>query len=271
MPLAVAALIASCSLLAAPAVGPQPAIVSAAAVSARATTMVLDDEAVYTKLAETVTPALVSVKFVMDFDGGFGASESEESEVHGVMVREDGIVMVSSAMMFGYEGMGFEVRPRDIKIKVGDDTEGVAAEVIIRDRERDLAWLKITEPGETKFAAVSFDGGAPVGLGAGVLQVMKLDSYFDKAAYIIEGKVASVVRKPRDLFVASGEVSIGLPVFDRSGTVVGFGVLQLPEQAEMAAMQNSLSAQLVFAHTVLPAADVAGATAAALASLEDEE
>ena len=245
-----------------------PAAIEAPAPAAR---VVSSSEATYAKLAKDVAPAIVNIKFVMDFDSGFGGEESEESEVHGVMIREDGIVLVSSAMMFGYEGMGFEIRPREIKVLVGEDTEGLDATVIIRDRERDLAWLRIAPKAEQKFAAVAFAGGSSVNLGAEVLQVMKLDKYFDRAAYIVEGKVAAIVSKPRSLFVASGNVTVGLPVFASDGAVVGFGVLQLPEQDEMMAMQNSMTGQLVFAHTVLPAADVAAATNRALADLDNDE
>lgn len=225
----------------------------------------------YAAVAAAATPAIVNIKFVMHYDAG-GGDQSEESEVHGVIIDPAGIVLISSASMFGYEGMGVQVRPQDIKILVGDDTAGLDAEVLMRDRERDLAWLRITDEVAEPLASINFAEGAKATLGQTMLQVWKLDKFFDLAPYVSAGKVASIVSKPRDLFIASGEISMGLPVFDESGRPLGFGVLQLPTEEELSAMGGSnMYTNMIFARTILPASAVHEATKQALAALDDGE
>jgi len=228
-----------------------------------------NDGGVYESVAESVAPAIVAVKFVMAMEG---AGENQDNEIHGVLIDPSGIVLVSSASMFGVEGMGMSIRPQEIKILVGDDTAGLEAEVLVRDRERDLAWLRITEEIESPLPAIDFAAGAEASLGQTLLQVWKLDKFFDRAPYVSEGKVASRVSKPRTLFIASGEITIGLPVVNVDGAPLGFGVLQLPTQEEMAAMSGSnMYSRMIFARTILPAAEVAEATAQALATLDEDE
>jgi hypothetical protein len=245
------------------------ALVSPAPVTpAPAPALAIDDGGVYASVAESVAPAIVAVKFVMAMDGG----ENQDNEIHGVLIDPAGIVLVSSASMFGVEGMGMSIRPQEIKILVGDDTAGLEAEVLVRDRERDLAWLRITEEVESPLPAIDFAAGAEATLGQTVLQVWKLDKFFDRAPYISEGRVAAQVSKPRNLFIASGEITIGLPVVNVEGSPLGFGVLQLPTQEEMAAMSGSnMYSRMIFARTILPAAEVAEATTQALATLDEDE
>jgi hypothetical protein len=245
------------------------ALVSPASVAAPGPAPAIDEGGVYASVAESVAPAIVAVKFVMSMEG---AGENQDNEIHGVLIDPAGIVLVSSASMFGVEGMGMSIRPQEIKILVGDDTTGLEAEVLVRDRERDLAWLRITEEVESPLPAIDFAAGSEATLGQTVLQVWKLDKFFDRAPYVSEGTVASRVSKPRNLFIASGEITIGLPVVNVEGSPLGFGVLQLPTQEEMAAMSGSnMYSRMIFARTILPAAEVAQATAQALATLDEDE
>jgi hypothetical protein len=247
---------------------PTPAPAAPAAVIAAATP---EDD--YAALAEKVAPAIVGIHYVMAVEGG-GADfdQSQENEIHGVLIDPKGIVLISSAAMFGYEGMGVQIRPQEIKILIGDDTQGKAAEVVVRDRERDLAWLRITDDLDGPLPAVDFENAADARPGQTVLQVWKLDKLFDRAPYISAGTVAAVVAKPRDLFIGSGEITMGLPVFSPDGKTLGFCVLQLPTQEEIAAMSSSnMYSNMIFARTVLPARTVQAATTQALAVPDDEE
>jgi len=227
----------------------------------------------YALVAAAAAPAIVNIHFVMRFDaGGGGGEQSQENEVHGVLIDPSGIVLISSASMFGYEGLGVQITPQEIKVMVGPDTAGLDAEVLMRDRERDLAWLRITAEVEEPLPSINFAEGTKATLGQKLLQVWKLDKFFDLAPYVTAGRVGAVVTKPRELFIANGEIAIGLPVFDEAGHPLGFSVLQLPTEEEMSAMSgsNPYAAQL-FARTVLPAEAVHAATEQALAALEGDE
>lgn len=225
----------------------------------------------YAAIVEKVAPAMVTVKFVMAYEGN---DDTEEQEIDGLVIDPRGVVLISSAMMFGPEYLGVPARPREIKIIPQGQTEGLDAEVLVRDRELDLAWLRITaESDEPRdMPSVSFKNETKPRLGQPVVQIWKLDKYFDRTPYVSEGRVAAIVSKPRDLFIASGEITIGLPVFDLRGEVMGFGVLQLPDEEEMSAMTTTNPySRMIFTRTMLPAAKVAAATEQAMATLEDED
>lgn len=229
------------------------------------------DDHGYAALVEKVAPAMVLVKYVMSYDG---EDDTEEEEMDGLVIDPSGVVLISSAMMFGPEYLGVSARPREIKVILPGETEGLVAEVIVRDRELDLVWLRIITPDSSEprtFKHVSFKNDAKPSLGQEVLQVWKLDKFYDRAPYVSSARVAATVTKPRELFIASGEVTIGLPVFDTSGNVLGFGVLQLPDEEEMSAMTGTNPySRMIFTRTMLPASRVATATETALATLEED-
>ncbi|KAA0216214.1 MAG: hypothetical protein DYG94_05775 [Leptolyngbya sp. PLA3] len=231
-----------------------------------------DDDHAYAALVEKVAPAMVTVKFVMAYEN---EDDTTEEEIDGLTIDPSGVVLVSSAMMFGPEYLGVAARPREIKIILPGQAESMDAEVIVRDRELDLVWLRIIVAESDKprtFKHVSFKSDAKPALGQEILQVWKLDKFYDRAPYVSSARVAAMVTKPRELFIASGEVTIGLPVFDTSGTVLGFGVLQLPDKEEMDAMTSTNPySRMIFTRTMLPASRVATATETALATQEDED
>lgn len=230
------------------------------------------DDRGYAALVEKVAPAMVTVKFVMAFEG---QDDTEEEEIDGLTIDPSGVVLVSSAMMFGPEYLGVAARPREIKIILPGETQALDAQVIVRDRELDLVWLRIivTESDKPRtFKHVSFRNDAKPLLGQEILQVWKLDKFYDRAPYVSSARVAAKVTKPRELFIASGEVTIGLPVFDTAGNVLGFGVLQLPDEEEMNAMASTNPySRMIFTRTMLPASRVAAATEQALATPENDD
>lgn len=255
---------ALCGVLSLSTPAPAAGLVAAAEVTAQ------PEARPYASIVDKVAPAMVTVKFVMAIDG---EDDSEEEEIDGLVIDPEGIVLVSSAMMFGPEYLGVSLRPREIKIILPGETEGLDAEVVVRDRELDLAWLRITAPTEEprKLPSISFKNDTKPTLGQPLVQVWKLDKFYDRAPYVSEGRVASIVSKPRDLFIAGGEITIGLPVFDLNGNAMGFGILQLPDEDEMSAMASSNPyTRAIFTRTMLPAAKVASATETALATIEDD-
>ena len=105
-----------------------------------------DEAGEYAKLLSDTTPALVTVKFVLKIEGQMGKRESE-TEITGLMVDPTGLVLCANSKLglprimrsFG------SATPTDIKILIGDDTEGLEAKVMARDTELDLAWVKIKD------------------------------------------------------------------------------------------------------------------------------
>lgn len=248
----------------------------------------------YKSLLERRAPVLVTVKFVLKTSmggmmGGMGDQESE-SEVTGVMIDPNGLVLCSDTQLGGFMKMlakmmpmmggNVSATPTDIKVLVGDDTEGRKAELVARDSELDLAWIRIKDAGDAKFDYLDLTKGASVSVGQRVVAVRRMGKYFGRAATVIEGRIAGTTKKPRDLYIPSIEFAMaqGLPIYTESGKLVGFTITQAPDADDsaggfnpMAMLGQMSSMQEMMAGLILPAASAAKATKRALASVKEEE
>ncbi len=234
-----------------------------------------DEMAEYAKILSETSPSLVTVKFVLKMEGQFGKRESE-TEITGLMVDPTGLVLCANSklgMPRFLRGYG-SATPTDLKVLIGEDTEGLEAKVLARDTELDLAWVKIKEPGEKKFAALDFEKSASVKPGERLLTIRRMAKFFDRAATVSEGRMAGRTSKPRDLLIPGGGIDVepGQAVFTAQGGFVGIVVMQLPDMEEMESnpmafmgMRSDLLNGLI-----LPAAEIVKATARAKESKGEE-
>lgn len=235
-----------------------------------------DEAGEYANLLSETTPALVTVKFVLKMEGQFGKRETE-TEITGLVVDPSGLVLCANSKL----GLPRIMRslgsatPTDIKVLIGEDTEGLEAKVLARDTELDLAWVKIKEPGDKKFAALDLGKSALVNPGERILTIRRMAKFFDRATTISEGRLAGRTSKPRDLLVPGGGIDVepGQPIFTPDGRIVGLVVMQLPDMEEMESnpmafmgMRNDILNGLI-----LPIGEVAKATARAKERPEEEE
>ncbi|MDX2146127.1 MAG: serine protease [Planctomycetota bacterium] len=244
---AMLSVIASCAALAAPGVAQAQGPAGGASAGSHA--------AEYKALIEKHAGAIVSVRFVMSF-----APEYEpEMETNGVMVDPSGLVLVSNTLMGGFASqaaarMGRPApTPKELKVILEDEPEGVEARLVARDTELDLAWVQIKEPGDRKFASLDLAASATPSIGDRTLSVWRMGKFFDRAPTVTENRIMGEAKKPRPLYVGFG-ASYGAPVFTANGQFIGVGVLQQPdsEEEQMDAGDR--------AFMILPAAQVASAT-----------
>lgn len=215
-------------------------------------TALCDDqvEAEYQHLLDTYAPTLVTIKFVQKTQGRFGEFEGE-NEINGVMIEPTGLVLCSNLMLGGSasrRGGGRSV-PSEIKVLIGDDTQGLDAKFVARDTELDLAWLQIKDPGERKFASLDLaaatkDAVTPR-LGQRLLTLGVMGRYFGQEVLVSEGFVAGRTHKPRELYVLRGSVDTdpGLPVFTSDGQLAGFACIQQPDSDEVSGNAANLTAR----------------------------
>ncbi|MFH1110478.1 MAG: serine protease [Planctomycetota bacterium] len=249
-----------------------------------------DDGETFSKLLKEKTPAIVTVKFTLkvNMGGMFGGGEQEnESEVNGVMIDAKGLVLCSNTQLSGFIGMmrqfmgemggNITATPTDLKILVGDDTEGRDAEIVARDTELDLAWVRMKEPGEQKYAYVDFSQSAVPKVGQQVYVLRRMGKFFARCAVAADGRIAGTTAKPRDLYVPAGNVgaAYGLPVFLADGKPVGVVVMQVPESEgnagnPMAMLGRMSGIQDMMSGLILPAAEVVKATQRALETRTDK-
>ena len=227
----------------------------------------------YTSLVKNKTNALVTVKFVLKVSGG-GQEDERESETTGVMIEGDGLVLASNTQTGGineamkqYVRQGFSIQPKDIKILVGDDIEGVEAKVIARDSELDLAWIKVQKAPEKPYEFIDLSKSAVPALGDRLIAVERMGKFFDRAPIVVEGRLGAIVSKPRQLYIPQTDLvnTLGLPVFNAGGELVGISILQLPSADESEDGGRSMMGR-AGGGTILPAAEVISATERAKAA-----
>jgi len=237
-----------------------------------------DGEAIR-KIVEAKAPALVTVKFMLKMN--FPGSDGQESEVEtaGLVISEDGLVLCGNAMLGGIVGimnkmMGggggqdISMVPSDIKVLVGDDTEGVEAKLLARDSDLDLAWVKIKDIGDKKLSFVDITKGVTPQLGDSLLILKRKSKFFDRTPSFIQMRAAGVTSKPRNLILLEGDTgSAGAPVFTPEGDFAGFTIFQVPDSGEgdMSPMSRFTMTDVMFP-VVLPLAEVDKATKNATAA-----
>jgi S1-C subfamily serine protease len=226
-----------------------------------------DAGATYKRLMDSVAPAIVSIKFVMKMEGGRGGGEEgQDMEVTALMMEPAGLALVSNIKMGGFASrMGMTANPTNIKVLIGDDTEGLKAKILARDSELDLCWVQIDDEkakGKT-FAAVDFTSGSNAALGDRLFSVQRMGKFFDHALNVTEGRIGGVTKKPRALLVPTGFSAgprelLGSPMFNADGKVVGVNIAQFPDKEDMEGGESGGEGNSGV--LLLPAAEVVKAT-----------
>jgi len=252
---AVLALLAGTTLVGAPAIAADPTPATPAQPSTATPG---------SRIAAERSAAIVTIKFVLKSEEG-----EQEEETTGAMMDASGLVICSNKPFGGLMArMGMSVpTPTDIKILVGDDTQGVSAKFLARDTELGLAWLQVEEAPKTPYAFIDFAQSAEPKTGEVLYAVSLMGKFFDRAPMLSEGFVTATVTKPRTLIMPSVGIVVGgdegLPIFDANNKVVGFSTLILPEREEMVAGQMQAAMKGFLGQMILPSKDVLDATARA--------
>lgn len=194
----------------------------------------------FEKLLELAEHAIVTVKYVSKTSYGEETDESDE-EFYAVMIEPTGLVLCSASQMSS--GWGGQTVPKDIKILLGDDTEGVEARVLAKDSELDLLWLQIKNPDKKGYSCIKLDRPATTRLGDWIYSIEKKGKYYDRAAIISEDRVGGILKKPRDLVAPSRGVfsDIGMPVFAANGGLVGMFVMHSSDSGALDAGESEWS------------------------------
>ena len=226
---------------------------------------------------------IVTIRFVMKMQmggrGGFG-DQDFESEIPGLMIDPSGLVLCSNTQLAGFAGMmkrmmgsmpGFQINsePTDLEVVIGADKHEFEAELVARDTDLDLAWIRITNLKDQELHALAIEDHKLPKMGQRLYAVHRLGKHFNRAPAIRTGRVCGHTDTPRSLWVAEEVLAsgIGLPVFNSSGKFAGVIVMQMPTRESSEgdfnpfALMGSMSAmQQNVIGLILPADEVAKAT-----------
>lgn len=199
------------------------------------------------KILETHQKAVVTVKLVVKQTTsmtGMPTNQSESTnEVTGTVVDASGLIVLSltemdpssyySSMMSDmgeqYEGFKMESEFTDIKILRDDGTE-IAAHVVLRDKDQDLAFVRPKEKLAKPLEWVDFSQSASPKVLDPVIALNRLGKLSGRAYSASIERIEAVVSRPRTFFIPGGQSSssgLGSPAFTLDGKVVGIAAMRM--------------------------------------------
>ncbi len=245
--------------------------------SARADDAAKSGREILAKCQSAVVTVKLAIKQSMSMGGHDQKSESK-TETTGTVIDPSGLTVVSlattdpaSAMKDTYmramaargadmSQFKLESELTDVKIVLADGTE-IPAEVVLRDKDLDLAYLRPSDKLAKPLPFVDLAQDAKAQLLDEVIVVNRLSQVANRVPAISIGRIEAVVDKPRTFYVlgqAMWGYALGSPVFSLNGKLVGILFLR------SAKTQTDQSAGFMFSNLsvfgmmpiILPASDI---------------
>lgn len=235
-----------------------------------------DDRAAAREIVKKWQEAIVNVRVVLKMRMSMGGREmqsmDESVETVGTIIDPSGLTVLSlgslnpGAMMNRLMGsMGgsqdrvdFGSEPTDVKIRMADGRE-LAARIVLRDEDLDLAFLRPTLKPEKPLVAIDLkDAGRPA-LVDGVVVLSRLGRVGGWTPSASLQTISAIIERPRTFFVIEpgADGDMGTPAFLPSGKVVGLLTMRSIQtgRSGMFSMMGGTEG-LGLLPVILPAADV---------------
>jgi S1-C subfamily serine protease len=183
--------------------------------------------------------ALVTVSYVLSFDAQ-GQNQRVQGEVEAPVISADGLILLPSAVlnpaeqyrsiqMSGDFNMP-NISSSEFKVRLSGRAAQLDAKVVSKDKDLGIAWLKISDPpADLKFVLLNAKNDPVVG--QKIFALDKASEDFDYSPYVVEGLVGGAVKVPFPAFIGGQPSKLA---FDMAGNAVGYGVLQMAGNPNLA-------------------------------------
>ncbi|MDK1021544.1 MAG: hypothetical protein QGD90_07895 [Candidatus Hydrogenedentes bacterium] len=214
-----------------------------------------------------VVTILLVLKRKVSFPGRPSRDSESKVEATGTVISPDGLTVVSLALTDPASLMEMmsestpragefkmETELRDAKILLEDGTE-VPAEIILRDRELDMAFVRPLEKYDTPFAYIDIsDPGAPDYLDQ-VISINRMGKVAGRVYSVSVERIDAIVRKPRTFYIPGKDTTntgLGSPAFTLDGDFIGVFLIRAIKRTGGGSGDNIMT-------VILPAIDIADA------------
>jgi hypothetical protein len=217
--------------------------------------------------------AVLTVRTVVNYTVSYGGRDQQsesKSDTIGTVIDPSGLTVISlsaidpSAMIKARQRgqqaqMKVDSEVKDVRLVLPDGTE-IAAEVALRDKDLDVAFLRPTEKPAKPFTALDLaHGGKPQVLDE-VVCLNRLSKIANHVVSVSLERVDAVVERPRPFYVlgSGGTSGVGSPAFTLAGAPIGVMVIRNTTQETEANAVSMFSgwSGLGIMPVVLPAADI---------------
>ena len=239
--------------------------------------------------------AVVTVQIVLKTKyslPGLGGQDSESrQDLTGTVVDPSGLTVLAlsatdpgnmiQSLMAGMAGdeedmkLKFETELTDVKILLEDGSE-LPAEVVLRDKDLDLAFVRPKTKPATTMAALDLNQAASARVLDHVITLNRLGQAAGRAYAVSVQRLTAVVQKPRLFYISessSTSTTLGAPVFTLDGNILGVFVTRTLSTKHGGGLGGMFSLQPEGPTAIiLPAVDIRkGAKQAAEAKSETEK
>jgi S1-C subfamily serine protease len=222
--------------------------------------------AVHKKHQEAVVTVQLVIKNKLSMAGGPSQSNESRQEVTGTVVDPSGLTVVSLSAIdpsqmiqnvMGGDRIKMESELGEMKLLLADGTE-VPADVVLRDKDMDLAFLRPKTRPEKPMQALDLSQSGQAEILDPVLALNRLGNAAGRAYSGSAERIAAVVQRPRLFYVPDSNMTtstLGSPAFTADGKVLGIILMRATKSS--GSTGSSLSVQNPnYTGIILPAADV---------------
>lgn len=185
---------------------------------------------------EKYGPAVVTVEVVSEIKVSYGGREQTQerkSETLGVVIDPSGVVVTAlssvdptkmwETMRRPGSDADFSTTVKSMKYILGDGSE-VAAQLVLRDSDLDLAFLRTTTAAADPMVALDLSSEADPEILSPAFCLGRMGRIARRTHVAMTGEIQGIVRKPRPYYIPSGELATagtGSPVFAADGRLYG--------------------------------------------------
>lgn len=210
--------------------------------------------------------AVVTVEVVLKLSSpSSGRSSEYKLEITGTVVDPSGLTVVALSACDPTElsrrlSRDYKVESEisDVKILLDDGTE-LPSEVVLRDRDLDLAFLRPKTKPTRALAAVDLDQTGPAQVLDEVITLNRLNKAASRAYAASVERISAVIRKPRTFYIPDSTMTstaMGSPAFLPDGKLLGIFVMRALTQGggQSSNYRQNMTSIILPAEDVLKAA-----------------
>ncbi len=212
--------------------------------------------------------AVVTVQVVLKMtSSGERSSNPRESkeDLTGTVIDPSGLTVLSLSAVDPtelYRRMSdeykVETQINDVKILLDDGTE-LASEMVLRDKDLDLAFVRPKTKPSAPMTAVDLSKSAVVDVLEPVVALNRLNRAAGRAYSASAERIDAVIQKPRTFYIpesGASSASLGSPAFALNGSIVGIFVMRAVSAGETSGrnMRDNMTVILIPAEDILKGA-----------------
>ena len=227
-----------------------------------------DVKEVITSLVENEASAVVAIRYVLS-QSAYGQEMQQPMEAQGLVIDPEGLVLAPASELEGSvftsafrgplngsEGPEFSYSDYRVLVMANGREQEYEAEVLAKDTEADLAWLKLTEPPTEPMVYVEFPEESSLEVGDRYFTLGRMSEKRGRAPMVITGIVGGRMEIPRPGLLATyGEGA----VFDDQGRPAGL-LVSPPTSTQPAFGSVTAMMEQFLTRMILPAPVIRRAT-----------